>query len=341
MQGSPRSEQGWAFRPRWPRVLCWIRRRHSSRASPASRTTWKGSMTATASGNSSVVAVLNPVNPSIATMSIPWRQVWSRSASHCLNTCLDRPSTMSSSRAGPVPARTGVRSMITVTYLSPRRVCRHTCSSTPITFTPVEPAGIGDQHAAALGQHRAVRRVPRDTKSLCDSGDREVLTHDALQRPSQCPTGEPGPRLRCPAGVLPPHMPAPVAAVPADRDQQDRRAPPQRFVRQPPHRGVPRTARPAASSAPLISVHDPALQHRPVRFQELSHDPQAQPVQPGERGHIGVSESRVGHVEVFQMGSVRTSIFGGPRPLSGQRRARTSYTLNCEEPVWLDGRTNR
>ena len=29
----------------------------------------------------------------------------------------------------------GVRSMITVTYLSPRRVCRQTCSSTPIVVT--------------------------------------------------------------------------------------------------------------------------------------------------------------------------------------------------------------
>jgi hypothetical protein len=87
----------------------------------------------------------------------------------------------------------------------------------------------------------------------------------------------------------------------------------------------------------LIGVHDPALQEGPVRFQELSHDPQAETVQPGERGHIGVSESRVSHVEVFQMGSVKTSIFGGPRPLSGQRRARTSYTLNCEEPTTVSG----
>ncbi len=32
------------------------------------------------------------------------------------------------------------------------------------------------------------------------------------------------------------------------------------------------------------------------------------------------------------MGSVRTSIFGGPRPLPADRRAEGSYTLNCEEP---------
>jgi hypothetical protein len=83
-----------------------------------------------------VVAVLNPVNPSIATTSIPSRHGFGRSSSRVLKASLERPSTKSSIRAGPVPARIAVRSMITVTYLSPRRVCRHTCSSTPITATP-------------------------------------------------------------------------------------------------------------------------------------------------------------------------------------------------------------
>ena len=48
---------------------------------------------------------------------------------------------MSSSRAGPVPSRMPVRSMITVTYLSPARVWRHTCSSTPIAVTPSNRPG--------------------------------------------------------------------------------------------------------------------------------------------------------------------------------------------------------
>ena len=81
-------------------------------------------MTATASGSSSVVAVLNPVKPSIATTSTALRQAWSRSDSQVLNTCLERPSTMSSSLAGPLPERGPVRSMTTVTYLSPRWVWR-------------------------------------------------------------------------------------------------------------------------------------------------------------------------------------------------------------------------
>ncbi len=48
---------------------------------------------------------------------------------------------MSSSLAGPVPSRTGVRSMITVTNLSPRRVWRQQCSSTPRTGTPSRRVG--------------------------------------------------------------------------------------------------------------------------------------------------------------------------------------------------------
>ena len=49
--------------PRWPWIACWTRRRHRSSASPASRTTWNGSITATASGSSSVVAVLEARKP--------------------------------------------------------------------------------------------------------------------------------------------------------------------------------------------------------------------------------------------------------------------------------------
>ena len=63
-----------------------MRLRHSSRASPARCTTWKGSMTAVASGSSSAVALLNPVNPSIATISMHSRHVSGREASQVLKT---------------------------------------------------------------------------------------------------------------------------------------------------------------------------------------------------------------------------------------------------------------
>ena len=78
-----------------PWSSCWTRRRHWSRASRARRTAWNGSITAVAVGTSSLAAVLNPVNPSIATTSTPSR--------HALNTALERPSTMSSNLTGPIP----------------------------------------------------------------------------------------------------------------------------------------------------------------------------------------------------------------------------------------------
>ena len=63
-----------------------MRLRHSSKALPAKCTTWKGSMTALASGSSSVAALLNPVNPSIATISMRLRHVSGREASQVLKT---------------------------------------------------------------------------------------------------------------------------------------------------------------------------------------------------------------------------------------------------------------
>ena len=97
----------------------------------AARLTW-----AFAAAGRARLEVLKPVNPSIPATFTPVRQAWGRLASQALNAALDRPSTMSSSRAGPVPTRIGVRSMITMTYLSPFLVWRHTCSSTPIAATP-------------------------------------------------------------------------------------------------------------------------------------------------------------------------------------------------------------
>ncbi len=79
-------------------------------------------MTATAPGRASPAAVLYPVNPSIATTSMRSFHALGRASSQALNAALERPGIMSSSLAGPVLSLAGVRSMITVTYLSPRRV---------------------------------------------------------------------------------------------------------------------------------------------------------------------------------------------------------------------------
>ena len=76
-------------------------------------------MTTLAPESSSVTAYLNPVNPSIAVISLRSRHVSGWEASQVLKTRLDQPGTMSKSREGPLRSRMGVKSKITVTYLSP------------------------------------------------------------------------------------------------------------------------------------------------------------------------------------------------------------------------------
>ena len=164
---------------------------------------------------------------------------------------------------------------MTVTYLSPRRVCRQTCSSTPIDRDAVEPVRVVDQHPLAFGEDRVVGGVPRHAEALGDAGHGEVLTHDALPAPSATPRRDSFARgSRRPAGVLAPHVPAAGAPVAADRDQQRRGPPTQRLVRQP--RGSP--CRAALPSQPQRRHHGsgsthPAGQHRPVRLAAAARSP--------------------------------------------------------------------
>ena len=127
-------------RPRWPCSSCWTRRRQRSRASPPGGRRGRihdrdrvGQLLGRRGlepGEPVHRDRLDGIPPGLGTVGEPG-----------LERRLGRPSTMSSSRAGPRPSRIGVRSMITVTYLSPLRVCRHTCSSTPTTATPSNRAG--------------------------------------------------------------------------------------------------------------------------------------------------------------------------------------------------------
>ena len=64
-----------------------------------------------------------------------------------------------------------------------------------------------------------------------------------------------------------------------------------------------------------------------------------------EGGQVRAAEAgrrgSVGHVEVFRMDGVGTSIVGRPRRLSADRRARPTYTLIWEEPVIRGGGDSR
>ncbi len=107
---------------------------------------------------------------------------------------------------------------------------------------------------------------------------------------------------------------------------------PERLVRQPADHRVSGHALGPALPAPRVRLQDPALDHRTIRLNPLSDGLEAELVETAERGQVRANEGSVIHVEVLRMGSVRTSILGGPRPLSSDRRAQPDYTLSCEEP---------
>lgn len=109
---------------------------------------------------------------------------------------------------------------------------------------------------------------------------------------------------------------------------------PERLVSQRPRDRVPRYALRPAPPTPRVVVHDSALDHRPIHVEVLADGLEAELIEAAERGEAGRGEGSVEHVEVFRMVSVGTSILGGPRPLSSQRRPTPDYTLNCEEPAY-------
>jgi len=98
--------------------------------------------------------------------------------------------------------------------------------------------------------------------------------------------------------------------------------------------------------APLVRFNDTAGEDGTVGVESLAGDLEPEFVESAEGGQIGAGDARadgsVGHVEVFRMGGVGTSILGRPRPrpLSGSRRAEprppgsTSHSVHptCEEP---------
>ena len=241
----------------------------------------KGSMTATAWGSSSAVAVLKPVNPSIATTSTASRRDCSRSLSQVLNACLERPSTMSSSRAGPVADHGQIDDHGDVLVPTPRVPPEMLIN--PNRGAPPEPGRVVDQDPLAPREDRVVGGVPGDPEPLGDPRDGQVLTDDPLQRPPQPAPGELRPRLGRPSHVLAPHVPAPGAPVATDRHLQRGRAPAERLVSQAPHDGVTHSALAAAPATPLVGIDHPVRQHRPVGLKSLAGDLEAELIETAER----------------------------------------------------------
>ena len=139
------------------------------------------------------------------------------------------------------------------------------------------------------------------------------------------------------------------APVAADRHLQHRGTPPQRLVRQPTLHRSPRDPFAAAAPAPPVGFHN-ACEDRTIGLEPLTDGLKTELVESAEGGQVRAGEAStsgsIRHVGVFQRGSVRTSIIGRPRPLSGHRRAGpprdVRYTLIWEEPYsFASGRGSR
>ena len=138
-------------------------------------------------------------------------------------------------------------------------------------------------------------------------------------------------------GGVAPHMGALRAPVAAHAHMQNRGAPPAGLMRQAPdHRATTNALAPAASTPPVLTSN-PARRHCMVWPNALARHLQPQAIQARERAQIRAIKDSIGHVEVFQMDGVGTSIIGRPRPLPGHdtpNPAHNTYTLNYEEPVY-------
>ena len=112
------------------------------------------------------------------------RHVSGWEASQVVKTPLDRPGTMSKSREGPLRSWTGVKSKMTVTYLSPYGVWRHTCSSTPMTRTPSNRVGSLISERSPSARTAVLAALPGHSQGLGDARHRQMVDDQPSERPA-------------------------------------------------------------------------------------------------------------------------------------------------------------
>ena len=135
----------------------------------------------------------------------------------------------------------------------------------------LEPARVIDQHPPTLREDGVVRGVPGDADTGGDPADREVPDHTARQRPLQTSPGAIRLGRRRFPGVVSPGPPAPGALGAAHPNEQRRRPPSHRLVREAPGDGVPGDVGAAASMAPVVTLEDPEFEYRTPVLEMLPH----------------------------------------------------------------------
>ena len=107
----------------------------------------------------------------------------------------------------------------------------------------------------------------------------------------------------------------------------------ERLMRQRPHHSVAHDAFGAALATPWIRLDHATLDHRPACLDPLPDSFETELVKSAERSEIRRGEGSVEHVEVFQMGSVGTSILEDldPYPRTSERTPPTPS--NAKSPL--------
>ena len=171
---------------------------------------------------------------------------------------------MSRSREGPRRSRTAVTSKMTVTYLSPYGVWRHTCSSTPMTRTPSNRAGSLISRRWPSARTAVLAALPGHAQGLGDARHRHMMNDHARQRPAHRRTRELGTRISRCTHILAPHVSTPLTPVAAHAHMHNRGTPPAGYVSQAPDHRVTSHALASAASTPPILTSNTARQHSMV-----------------------------------------------------------------------------
>ena len=110
-------------------------------------------------------------------------------------------------------------------------------------------------------------------------------------------------------------------------------------MRQRPHHSVAHDAFGAALATPWIRLDHATLDHRPACLDPLPDSFETELVKSAERSEIRRGEGSVEHVEVFQMGSVGTSILEDldPYPRTSERTPPTPSNAKSPETIRAAG----
>ena len=121
-----------------------------------------------------------------------------------------------------------------------------------------KPSWIIDQQARPFGQDSSVGGIPGHAQGLGDARHRQMVDHQAHQRPAHRRTRELRAWIGRLAHVLAPYVGALRAPVTAHAHMQHGGAPPAGYVSQAPDHRVTRNTLTPAASAPPVLTSNPA-----------------------------------------------------------------------------------